>query len=231
VDRAEGEVRADWTAEALAFLSPCPFLGEFASQPEALELEISGSSFEMVSRSIVFQQLSGKAASAIWDRMTALWTGGAAPSPEELAGADPEALRRVGLSRQKASYLIDLGQKVSDGQLDLDALPGKDDEGVIEALIQVKGIGRWSAQMHLIFGLGRPDVWPILDLGVRKGVGRFMGLAEPPTAAMTEELGARWTPYRTAAALCCWRSGDALAKARIPRSGSKPKSLDTTPSG
>ncbi len=222
-------MKAEWTAEAQAFLTRCPYLGGFASESDALDLEVNGSSFEVVSRSIVFQQLSGKAASAIWDRMTALWKAGESPTPENLAGADLEELRRVGLSRQKASYLIDLGQRVAGGRLDLEALPKMEDEAVIEALTQVKGIGRWSAQMHLIFGLGRPDVWPVLDLGVRKGAGRFLGLAEPPTAAQTEELGAQWAPFRTGAALCCWRSGDALAKAPTPRSGTKPKSLDTTP--
>ncbi len=200
-------MKPSWIEEARQALADCPHLGPWVHQ--AVDYELKGSSFESVARSIVFQQLSGKAASAIWLRMAAIWESESCPSPHQLAEADLERLRQAGLSRQKASYLIDLGARTADGRLNLEALPGLADSEVVSALTQVKGIGVWSAQMHLIFGLGRPDVWPVGDLGVRRGLGRVLSHSEMPSPADAEPLGDRWAPYRSAAALCCWAASDA----------------------
>lgn len=200
-------MKPDWLDEARQALADCPHLGPWVHQ--AVDYELKGSSFESVARSIVFQQLSGKAASAIWLRLAQIWESDDCPTPHQLAGADPERLRQAGLSRQKASYLIDLGARTADGRLRLESLPEMDDDAVVAELTQVKGIGAWSAQMHLIFGLGRPDVWPVGDLGVRRGLGRVLSHSEMPSPAEAEPLGARWAPYRSAAALCCWAASDA----------------------
>jgi DNA-3-methyladenine glycosylase II len=192
-------MKPDWLDDARAALADCPHLGPWVHQ--AVDYELKGSSFESVARSIVFQQLSGKAASAIWLRMAAIWESDQCPSPHQLAEADPDVLRQAGLSRQKASYLIDLGARTADGRLRLEALPEMPDDAVVEALTQVK--------MHLIFGLGRPDVWPVGDLGIRRGLGRILSAPEMPSPADAAPLGERWAPYRSAAALCCWAASDA----------------------
>ena len=129
----------------------------------------TGTHFDAVCRSIVFQQLSGKAAGTIHGRFQGLY-GGRTPLPAELASATDEQLRSIGLSRQKSAYLKDLGSRVALGELPIETLHELSDEEVISALTQVKGIGRWTAQMFLMFRLGRPDVLPDLDLRVQKGI-------------------------------------------------------------
>ncbi|MFL5597029.1 MAG: DNA-3-methyladenine glycosylase family protein, partial [Gemmatimonadaceae bacterium] len=140
----------------------------------------NGTHFDAVARSIVFQQLSGKAAGTIHGRFQGLY-GGRTPLPSELASTSDEQLRAVGLSRQKSAYLKDLGARVAAGQLPIETLHELTDEEVITALTQVKGIGRWTAQMFLMFRLGRPDVLPDLDLGVQKGIQRAYRLRKLPT--------------------------------------------------
>jgi len=127
-----------------------------------------GSHFDAVARSIVFQQLSGKAAGTIHGRFHGLY-GGRPPLPAELATTSDEQLRAVGLSRQKSAYLKDLGARVASGEIPIETLHELTDEEIISALTQVKGIGRWTAQMFLMFRLGRLDVLPDLDLGIQKG--------------------------------------------------------------
>src|SRR6185503_20651184 len=125
----------------------------------------NGSHFDAVCRSIVFQQLSGKAAGTIHGRFQGLY-GGRTPRPDELVTTSDEQLRAVGLSRQKSAYLKDLGARVASGDLPIETLHELTDAEIITALTQVKGIGRWTAQMFMMFRLGRPDVLPDLDLGV-----------------------------------------------------------------
>jgi DNA-3-methyladenine glycosylase II len=158
-------------------------------------------------RAIVGQQLSVKAARSIYARFTELF-GGRTPSPQEILDSDPETLRSAGLSGAKAGYVRSLAEHVISGQLELDRLEELSDERVTEELVAVKGLGRWTADMFLIFHLGRPDVLPVGDLGVRRAVERLYGLEGLPSAAELEALGERWRPWRSLASLYLWESLD-----------------------
>jgi DNA-3-methyladenine glycosylase II len=160
-------------------------------------------------RTIVGQQLSTRAAQAIWQRVLTHF-GGRPPSPEEVLAADPEELRAAGgLSRSKTTYLRSLAEHVIDGSLELDRLNDLDDDAVIAELVAVKGIGEWSAHMFLMFQLERPDVLAPGDLGIRKGVQISYGFEGLPTPAEVIALAEPWRPHRTAACLYLWRSIDA----------------------
>jgi DNA-3-methyladenine glycosylase II len=174
-----------------------------------------GSHFDAVARSIVFQQLSGKAAGTIHGRFQGLY-GGRTPLPAELATTTDEQLRAIGLSRQKSAYLKDLGARVTSGELPIETLHELSDEEIITALTQVKGIGRWTAQMFLMFRLGRPDVLPDLDLGIQKGIQRAYRLRKLPTPERVLKIGAKWAPYRTVASWYLWRLLDRMTP--VPRS-------------
>ena len=154
-----------------------------------------------LARTIVGQQVSVASASAILSRLEAL-VGPDLPM-EALAAQSDEALRAVGLSRQKSSYLRSLAERVTAGQLDLHALPA-DDEAAIAMLVAVKGIGRWSAEVYLLFAEGRPDIWPAGDLAVQASVGTILALPDRPTERALRELGDRWRPYRGAMAILAW---------------------------
>jgi DNA-3-methyladenine glycosylase II len=158
-------------------------------------------------RSIVGQQLSVHAARAIYGRLTDQF-GGRTPTPQELLDADPEELRGAGLSRAKVKYLRSLAEHVLSGELELDRLDGMGDEEVEREITAVKGLGQWTAHMFLIFHLGRPDVLPVGDLGVRRAVERAYGLEGLPSAEELDRLGERWAPYRSLAALYLWESLD-----------------------
>lgn len=161
--------------------------------------------FGFVLRCIVYQQLSGKAAATIFGRVQALY-GGAAPTPRQLLASRTQQLRRAGLSARKVEYSRELAERVTSGDLPLDRLHAMDDDGVMETLVRVRGIGRWTAQMVMMFHLGRQDVFPELDLGVQKGVQRLLGLRRLPSAERTARVGARWAPYRSVATWYLWRS-------------------------
>lgn len=156
-------------------------------------------------RAIVYQQLSGKAAGTIHGRFEALY-GGRPPTPQELLATPDEKLRAVGLSRAKAAYLKDLATHAAAGTLPVDRLDHLDDAALTEALTSVKGIGKWTAQMFLMFRLGRPNVLPDLDLGVRKAIQQVYGLREMPTPQEVQTRGAPWSPYASFAAWYLWRS-------------------------
>ena len=158
-------------------------------------------------RSIVGQQLSTKAARTIYERLTEIF-GGRTPTPRELLDADPELIREAGLSRAKVSYLRDLAEHVEDGELDLQALPELDDEEVSAQLIAIKGLGQWTVDMFLIFHLGRPDVLPVGDLGIRRAVQVQYGLKELPVAGDLERIAEPWRPWRSLACLYLWTSLD-----------------------
>jgi len=152
---------------------------------------------------IVCQQISVKAADAILQRLqSALGSF----SPETILAHTPESLKALGLSRQKSAYLLDLAEKVDQGIVDLDQLGSLEDEVVIAHLTQVKGIGRWTAQMYLIFSLGRPDVLPVADLGLRQALQRIYTLEELPKAREFEAIAVPWQPYRTLACWYLWQS-------------------------
>jgi DNA-3-methyladenine glycosylase II len=158
-------------------------------------------------RSIVGQQLSTKAARSIYNRLVELF-GGKTPSPQELLDADPETVRAVGLSNAKVRYVRSLAEHVLSGELELDKLDSLGDEEVEREVTAVKGLGQWTAHMFLIFHLGRPDVLPVGDLGVRRAVERAYGFEELPSREELERLGERWAPYRSLAALYLWESLD-----------------------
>jgi DNA-3-methyladenine glycosylase II len=161
--------------------------------------------FQALVRAILSQQISGYAAQAIRARLEAL----VAPqelSSENLAALSLEQLRAAGVSPQKGKYLISLATKVRDGELRLNAIGRLNDERVVEQLVQVKGIGVWTAQMFMIFSLGRPDVFPYDDLGIRQAIRRLYGLADIPDKEMSLRIAAPWRPYASIASWYCWRS-------------------------
>jgi DNA-3-methyladenine glycosylase II len=164
-----------------------------------------GTHLGALARAIVFQQLSGKAAGTIHGRFEALY-GGRAPTPEELLATPDEKLRAAGLSRAKTLYLKDLAARAADGTVPVDRLHELGDDALMEALTSVKGIGKWTAQMFMMFRLGRPDVLPDLDLGVRIAVQLAYNLKRMPTPKEVLARGAAWTPYASFAAWYLWRS-------------------------
>ena len=163
--------------------------------------------YQTLAMAICGQQLSTKAAATIWGRIEELF-GGKTPEPKAVIAADPQDLRDAGLSWSKVSYFRDLAEHVLDGELDLTRLPELSDEEVIEELTAIKGIGAWTAEMFLIFHLGRPDVLSTGDLGIRKGAQLAYGLEEMPTEGELAEMGEKWRPHRTLACLYFWRSLD-----------------------
>jgi 3-methyladenine DNA glycosylase/8-oxoguanine DNA glycosylase len=164
--------------------------------------------YESLARAIVFQQLAGKAAATIHGRVCALSPRGRFPLPDELLDLPDRRLRAAGLSRNKLAALRDLANRIVERRLPLAALGRRSDEAIIERLIEVRGIGPWSAQMFLIFRLGRLDVMPADDLGVREGLRRLDGLDERPTPAAVRERAERWAPLRSVAAWTLWRVAD-----------------------
>jgi len=156
-------------------------------------------------RAIVGQQLSTKAARTIYLRVLDLF-GGTTPSPEQLLEASEEDLRACGLSGRKTEYVRDLASHVIGGELELDRLPELDDEAVIEEIVAVRGLGRWTAEMFLLFHLQRPDVLSGGDLGIRKAIQIEYGLEEMPTPTRVIEIGEPWRPHRSLASLYLWES-------------------------
>ena len=158
---------------------------------------------ETLLRTIVGQQVSVAAARSMWAKLEAAF--GSPPDLHLLLAATDEDLRAAGMSRQKAGYIRSLASLVISGELDLDELPG-DDEEAIALLTKIKGIGRWSAEIYLLFAEGRGDVFPAGDLAVLIEIGRLMGLSEKPTEKQLRELAEPWRPYRGAAAVLAWHS-------------------------
>jgi len=152
-------------------------------------------------RTIVGQQVSVQAAQSIWNKLEAGL--GDLDDPATIARSDLETLRSFGLSRQKGSYALSLADEVSSGRLDLDHLPA-DDEEAIAQLVRIKGIGRWSAEIYLLFAEGRADIWPAGDLAVQIEIGRILGHAERLGEKLTRDLAEPWRPHRGAAAILAW---------------------------
>lgn len=160
--------------------------------------------FEQLAEAIAYQQLAGKAAASIWARVRGLVDGPFAP--EAVLALGPESLRGAGLSGAKTASLLDLAAKAADGTVRLERIGRLDDEAVVEQLVVVRGIGRWTAEMFLIFTLQRLDVWPVGDYGVRAGWAKAYGLAELPAPKALMAEGERFRPWRTLAAWYCWRA-------------------------
>ena len=157
--------------------------------------------YETLLRTIIGQQVSVAAAASIWKKLEA--GVGDLTQPANVAAASDETLRAAGLSRQKASYARSLAEEVTSRRLDLENLP-EDDEEAIAALTRIKGIGRWSAEIYLLFAEGRADVWPAGDLAVQIEIGRMLGHAERPSEKLLRELAETWSPHRGAAAIFAW---------------------------
>jgi DNA-3-methyladenine glycosylase II len=191
---------------ALELKEADPILAPIIEQVGALDVTLETDLFWSLLSAIMAQQLSGKAAATISGRFRALFTDERPLTPANVAAATTEELRGVGLSGQKASYVLDLASRIADGSLDLEALRHMDDEEVITRLLPVKGIGRWTAEMFLIFSLGRLDVLPVDDLGLRSAVQRHYGLHHLPKKPDLIDLAEPWRPYRSVATLYLWRS-------------------------
>jgi DNA-3-methyladenine glycosylase II len=181
-------------AELIARVGPC-----------RLETRRTGTHYDALVRSIVYQQLSGKAAGTILRRFTELYPG-KRPRAELVLTTEEALLRGAGLSRQKMGYLRDLSARVADRSLPLAHLGRLADDAIIEHLVQVKGIGRWTVQMFLMFRLGRPNVLPELDLGVQNAIQRAYGLKKRPTPKDVLRMGEPWRPYASVASWYLWRS-------------------------
>jgi DNA-3-methyladenine glycosylase II len=184
-----------------------PVMRDIVKRVGPYELEVRGAPYESLIRAILYQQLAGPAAAAIERRFLGLF-GDRIPESRELAIMTDEQLRTAGVSRQKAGYMRSLAEHFESGTLSDRHLRRASDETVIEHVTQVKGIGRWTADMLLLFCLGRPDVLPVGDLGVRASMRDAYGLDELPSPAQMEEIAEPWRPYRSAATWYLWRRGD-----------------------
>jgi len=185
--------------------------------------------FVALCKAIFAQQLSTAVATVLFGRFRGLFPAGRPTPPKVLAALNGkgDALRRCGLSRQKAAYLCDLAGHFADGRIPTRKLSRMTDDQVIASLVAVKGIGRWTAEMFLMFVLNRPDVLPVDDLGLREGVRELYGLDQRPTAAEVTEMAERWRPYRTVATWYVWRrAATSIQKARSP--STRPRGRDAT---
>lgn len=194
-------------AEALAHLERAdPILARLIAEAGACTLTIhsDGTHFHYLLRAIVHQQLAGAAARTIHGRVLGIY-GGRPPEPAELLATPARSLRKAGLSTQKVKYVRDLAKHAADGDVPLPAIHTLTDDEIIEALTRVKGIGRWTAHMFLMFRLGRPDVLPELDYGVQKGMQIAYRLRKLPTPRRMRELASAWAPHRTIGSWYMWR--------------------------
>jgi len=164
--------------------------------------------YESLIRSIVYQQLSGKAASIIYERFLDLFVFDIYPEPKDILAVSIETLRSSGLSYQKVNYIRDLSEKWQDGTINLSDIDSMTDEEISSELIKVKGIGQWTADMFLMFTLGRPDVFPFGDLGIQKGFMVLTNMNRLPVQKEMERKTKKWQPYRTVAAWYLWKLVD-----------------------
>jgi DNA-3-methyladenine glycosylase II len=184
-------------------------------EPFPTAFERKNDPYRALIRAVVFQQLSGKAASTIHGRVLALFPDKEHPAPNDILGASDEVLRGAGLSRQKIAALRDISQKRLEGVIpEAKALSKLSDEEIIERLTAAKGVGRWTVEMYLMFTLGRPDILPVDDLGVRKGAEKLYRRSFTPKELAA--YGERWAPHRSAAAWHLWRIADTLTPERSP---------------
>ncbi|MBA3789399.1 DNA-3-methyladenine glycosylase 2 family protein [Patescibacteria group bacterium] len=187
--------------ESLAYLRKDPRLAMIALTEKGPPFKRPADPFHSLIRSIIYQQLSGKAAGTILSRFLTLFPDSRYPTPKEVLTLKDTQLRKVGLSSQKMSYLRDLARRFLDGTIDPSNFKNMTDEKIREHLIVVKGVGRWTADMFLMFTLYRPDVLPTGDLAIQKGFQKLFKMKNPPVAKKMEQLSKHWRPYRTVA---CW---------------------------
>src|SRR5262245_60461786 len=182
-----------------------PIMRDVIRRAGPFTLQLRNDRFQALVVSIISQQISSKAARAIREKLMARF----APepmSPEAVSRLGLEDLRAVGLSKQKASYILDLAERVLSGQLQLNRMGRLSDDEIIDSLVEVKGIGVWTAQMFLIFSLGRLDVFPHSDFGVRTAIRNLYGLEELPNRDTSHRIAEAWRPYASIGAWYCWRS-------------------------
>jgi DNA-3-methyladenine glycosylase II len=196
-----------WTEATRELSTRDPVLSKLAARYPGLVAGSRGDAFSTLARAIVGQQISVKAAQSVWDRLLAELTG---ISPTHLADADVIRLRSCGLSGQKASYLLDLAQRFSSGALDPTRWTVLDDEALIVELTQVKGIGRWTAEMFLIFYMTRPDVLPLDDIDLQRAMSLHYNAGRPLSKLKMRRIGKTWAPWRSVATWYLWRSLDPL---------------------
>lgn len=182
-------------------------MGRLIDEVGPFRLKPQRNGFSMLVRSILSQQISMSAARSIRTRLETM-VGTRRFTPDHIRPLSVQQLRSVGISAQKASYLLDLAEKAANKSVRFRNFRRLDDEAIIDELIQIKGIGRWTAQMFLIFSLGRPDVFPHDDLGVRSAIRNLYGLKSLPDKATCDRIAAPWRPYATVASWYCWRSLD-----------------------
>lgn len=181
--------------------------------PIRLEPQLRQSPYEALVEAVVYQQLTGKAAATILGRVKALYPRRRVPRPEELLKTPDEKLRAAGLSRAKTAALKDIAAKALDGTIPTARqITRLGDQEIIDRLISIRGVGPWTVEMMLIFKLGRPDILPVTDYGVRKGFALTYGWKELPTPRQLLEFGERWRPHRTTAAWYFWRALDLKAR-------------------
>jgi DNA-3-methyladenine glycosylase II len=204
------ERRVDWAEAERALSKGDPVMRRLIKRVGPCTLAPRRDYFVKLCQSIFAQQLSTVVATVLFNRFRDQFPG-RRPTPakvlEFLDSADEEQIRAVGLSRQKRVYVRDLAAHFADGRVRTRAFAKMEDEAIVQALLPIKGIGRWTVEMFLIFCLNRTDVWPVDDLGVRKGAQREYGLAEMPTKKELAEMGERWRPWRTVVAWYFWRGG------------------------
>ena len=188
-----------------------PVLYEIIERVGPSKIRYAEPDFETLVRSIVFQQLSGKSARAIFTRLKEAAGGDPRTTPEGILALSAEDVRRVGLSQQKTRYLRDIAEKTQAGIINFRRLSRLSDDAVIEHLTAAKGVGVWTAQMFLLFALRRPDVLAMGDLGIRSAIRSAYHLRALPTHAKVEKIGKRWHPYCSVACWYLWRSQDNLA--------------------
>ncbi len=191
-------------ADAIAFLKQDQTLAPAIDMIGEYKLKKRNHHFSVLIESIISQQLATSAADAIFKRFKGLYPK--FPTASEILATRKSKLRQVGLSGMKIEYLKDLAKHVNEGKLNMRSLSRMSDEDVISHLTQVKGIGRWTAEMFLIFSLGRQDIFPVGDLALRKGIQILFSLQEIPKQIEAEQLGQRWKPYRTIATWYIWKS-------------------------
>ena len=181
-------------------------LGRLIKSIGNYSIQIQDNLFESLLKSIVYQQLAGSAANAIYSRFLQYY-GDTLPTPEQIISTSNTVLRfTIGLSFKKVEYIKNLATKIASGELNIHHLPDLQDEEVITELVKVKGIGRWTAEMFLIFCLRREDVIPLDDLGVKKAIQKLYNLSELPTHEYMLEVSSRWKPYRSIATWYLWKS-------------------------
>jgi DNA-3-methyladenine glycosylase II len=196
-----------WTKATNELSARDPVLKKLIAQHKTITVGSRGDAFQTLARAIVGQQISVKAAQSVWDRFAAAHD---AVAPSVIAASSVETLRSCGLSGQKSGYILDLATRFHDGRLQSANWTQLDDEALVAELIQVKGIGRWTAEMFMIFNLLRPDIFPLADLGLQKALMLHYNRGRKLTPARMQRIGAAWAPWRSVATWYLWRSLDPI---------------------